>query len=53
MKGRKKSQESLLQKDQQVQRCCGRGRVDLLMVQQERQGAWIGMDRGRRQEVSS
>ena len=43
----KKSWESLLKRDQQMQRSCGRDRLDMLKVQQERQWGWRGMDKGR------
>lgn len=45
MKRRKKSQESLLKRDHQVQRSCGSPRFDVLKVQQERQWDWKGMDK--------
>lgn len=45
MKGRNKSQESLWKEDHQVQRSCGRSRLELFKEQQERQWRWRKMDR--------
>ena len=44
MKGRNKSQESW-REDHQVQRSCGRNRLDVFKEQQERRWDWGGMDR--------